>query len=224
MLSYCPWHVIITVDQVAVITYKAGAHLHSLNISTSKFRSDSNLKRITESIDQSFEESVAISVAQSTIQRYGKLQAPTNLTWSNSKEFEVLGKILNSFHLYFCFLRIHKKVVWSKLQCKVYSSVQFSSAAQSCPTLCNPMNRSTPGLPVHHQLRHQSYPTLCDPTDCGLPDSSVYGILQARILEWVAIPLSRDLPDPGTELGSPALQTDSLLSEPICLTNIKNCH
>ena len=28
----------------------------------------------------------------------------------------------------------------------------FSSVAQSCPTLCNPMNRSTPGLPVHHQL------------------------------------------------------------------------
>ena len=31
-------------------------------------------------------------------------------------------------------------------------SVQFSSAAQSCPTLCDPMNCSTPGLPVHHQL------------------------------------------------------------------------
>ena len=31
-------------------------------------------------------------------------------------------------------------------------SVQFSSVAQSCPTLCNPMNHSTPGLPVHHQL------------------------------------------------------------------------
>ena len=31
-------------------------------------------------------------------------------------------------------------------------SVQFSSVAQSCPTLCNPMTRSTPGLPVHHQL------------------------------------------------------------------------
>ena len=30
-------------------------------------------------------------------------------------------------------------------------AVQFSSVAQSCPTLCNPMNRSTPGLPVHHQ-------------------------------------------------------------------------
>ena len=32
------------------------------------------------------------------------------------------------------------------------SSVQFSSVAQSCPTLCNRMNHSTPGLPVHHQL------------------------------------------------------------------------
>ena len=32
------------------------------------------------------------------------------------------------------------------------SSVQFSSVTQSCPTLCDPMNRSTPGLPVHHHL------------------------------------------------------------------------
>ena len=32
------------------------------------------------------------------------------------------------------------------------NALQFSSVAQSCPTLCNPMNRSTPGLPVHHQL------------------------------------------------------------------------
>ena len=35
---------------------------------------------------------------------------------------------------------------------KSFSSVQFSSVAQSCPTLCIPMNCSTPGLPVHHQL------------------------------------------------------------------------
>ena len=32
------------------------------------------------------------------------------------------------------------------------SSVQFSSVTQPCPTLCDPMNCSTPGLPVHHQL------------------------------------------------------------------------
>ena len=33
-----------------------------------------------------------------------------------------------------------------------FPNVQFISVAQSCPTLCDPMNRSTPGLPVHHQL------------------------------------------------------------------------
>ena len=37
----------------------------------------------------------------------------------------------------------------------------------------------------------QSCPILCDPVDCSLPDSSVHGILQARILEWVAISFSR---------------------------------
>ena len=36
--------------------------------------------------------------------------------------------------------------------CLCNTSVLFSSVAQSCPTLCNSMNRSTPGLPVHHQL------------------------------------------------------------------------
>ena len=35
---------------------------------------------------------------------------------------------------------------------RLVSSVQFSSVAQSCPTPCDPMNRSTPGLPIHHQL------------------------------------------------------------------------
>ena len=38
----------------------------------------------------------------------------------------------------------------------------------------------------------QSYPTLCDPMDCSPPGSSVHGILQARILEWVAMPFSRE--------------------------------
>jgi len=34
----------------------------------------------------------------------------------------------------------------------MWISYQFSSVAQSCPTICDPMNHSTPGLPVHHQL------------------------------------------------------------------------
>ena len=37
----------------------------------------------------------------------------------------------------------------------------------------------------------QSYLTLCDPKDYSLPGSSVHGILQAKILEWVAIPFCR---------------------------------
>ena len=45
----------------------------------------------------------------------------------------------------------------------------------------------------------QSCLTLCDPIDCSPPGSSVCGILQARVLEWVAIPFSRDLPNPGIE-------------------------
>ena len=50
--------------------------------------------------------------------------------------------------------------------------------------------------------------------DCSLPGSSVQGILQARILEWVAIPFPEDLPNPGIKPTSPALQVDSLLPEP----------
>ena len=38
------------------------------------------------------------------------------------------------------------------LRCEVFNSVQFSPVAQWCPTLCDPMNPSTPGLPVHHHL------------------------------------------------------------------------
>ena len=56
--------------------------------------------------------------------------------------------------------------------------------------------------------------TLCNPMDCSLPDCSAHGILQARILEWVAIPFSRHLPDPRIKPGFPILYADSLWSEP----------
>ena len=46
--------------------------------------------------------------------------------------------------------------------------------------------------------------TLCDPMDCSPPRSSVHGILQARILQWLAIPSPGDLPDPGIKPGSPS--------------------
>ena len=42
--------------------------------------------------------------------------------------------------------------IWYSKWTTLRGSVQFSSVAQLCPTLCDPMNRSTPGLPVHHKL------------------------------------------------------------------------
>ena len=45
----------------------------------------------------------------------------------------------------------------------------------------------------------QSRPTLCDPMDCSLPDSSVHEILQARILEWVAVPFPRGSSQPSDQ-------------------------
>ena len=55
--------------------------------------------------------------------------------------------------------------------------------------------------------------TLCDPVDCSPPGSSVHGIIQARILEWVAIPLPEDLPNPGIEPSS-ALASGFFTTEP----------
>ena len=58
-------------------------------------------------------------------------------------------------------------IIWSSagylLQCTGFSQqscevVEFSSVSQSCPTLCDPMNCSTPGLPVHHELPESSKP------------------------------------------------------------------
>ena len=119
--------------------------------------------------------------------------------------------------------------------------------AQSCLTLCDPMDCGPPGSSLHgilqarilewvaipfsrgfSQVRDQtqvsciaggfftskppdttallgicvsmkvaqSCPTLCDSLDCSLPRSSVHGILQARILEWVAFPFSRGSSQP----------------------------
>ena len=57
-------------------------------------------------------------------------------------------------------------------------------------------------------------PTLRDPMDCSPPGSSVHRILQARILEWVAMPTPRGSSQPRDDPTSPELQADSLLSEP----------
>ena len=59
----------------------------------------------------------------------------------------------------------------------------------------------------------QSCPTLCESMDRSLPGSFVHGILQASILEWVAVPFSRGSSYPRIKPRSSALQADSLPSE-----------
>ena len=66
---------------------------------------------------------------------------------------------------------------------------------------------------MHASKSLQMCLTLCNPMDYSLPGFSVHGILQARMLEWVAMPSSRGLPDPGikhSSLRSPHLQAGSL--------------
>ena len=56
----------------------------------------------------------------------------------------------------------------------VYVSVQFSSVTQSCPTLCNPMNRSMPGLPVQHQLLELAQTHVHRVSDAIQPSHSLW--------------------------------------------------
>ena len=79
----------------------------------------------------------------------------------------------------------------------MYTSVQFSLVAQSCPTLCDPMDYSTPGLPVHHQLPEstqthvhwvadaiQSSHPLLSPSPPALNLSQHQGLFK-----WVSFPM-----------------------------------
>ena len=61
---------------------------------------------------------------------------------------------------------------------------------------------------------HSGMSTLCDPVDYSPPGSSVRGILQASVLERVAMPISRGSSPPRDKPGSPALQAESLPAEP----------
>ena len=58
--------------------------------------------------------------------------------------------VIRSLKLLLCKIRCLRWV--EAKERKQQRKIQFSSVAQSCPTLCDPMNHSTPGLPVHHQL------------------------------------------------------------------------
>ena len=67
--------------------------------------------------------------------------------------YKYLVIFMKIFHLLkICFPIERKCLNNSVYKESKFFSVQFSSVTQSCPTFCDPMNYSTPGLPVHHQL------------------------------------------------------------------------
>ena len=105
------------------------------------------------------------------------------------------------------------------------SECMCAKSLQSCPTLCDPMDRSLLASSVHrdspgmntgvgcHALLQGSFPT--QRWNPGLPycRQILYHLSHhqgsPRMLEWVFYPFSRDLPDPGIKPGSPPLQVDS---------------
>ena len=96
-----------------------------------------------------------------------------------------------------------ENLLWKADSCK-FSSVLL----RFCVCVC-----AHARVHVHICSVAQSCQTLCNPMDCSPPCSSVYGIFQARILEWLPFPPPRDLPDLGfkpTSLISPSWQVDSL--------------
>ena len=75
-------------------------------------------------------------------------------------------------------------------------------------------NMDTIKATTRQNVSAQSCLTLCDPMDCSLLGSSIYGILQGIILEWLPFPSPGDHPYPGIEPRFPALKVNSLPSEP----------
>ena len=91
---------------------------------------------------------------------------------------------------------------WSSANQEIFP-LPFSLPPSPAPTLTRDAKPQPPAF-----VLSCFSPTLRDPMDYGLPGSSVHGILQARILEWVAMPSSRGSSDPGIEpasFTSPAL-------------------
>ena len=87
-------------------------------------------------------------------------------------------------------LGAQKLTLWTTREDPTQLSVQFSSVTQLCPTLCDPMDCSLPGIPSMGFSRQEYWNGLPFPSPGGLPD-------------------------PGIKPGSPTLQADALLAEPL---------
>ena len=113
----------------------------------------------------------------------------------------------------FCHVRLFA-TPWT-VACQAPLSMGFSRQEYWRGSPCPPLgDRPNPGIEPRSPELETDALTSEPPgksMDCSLPGSSVHGILQARILEWVAIPFSRGSSQPRE--GSPTLQVDSLSSE-----------
>ena len=112
-----------------------------------------------------------------------------NVNWCS--HYEIVQRVLNNLKITVPYGPVHHSWILPeerentnlKDMCTLmYAAALFTTAkiceGHKCPCVC--ANSVT-----------QSCPALCDPMDCSLTDSSVHGILQARVLEWAAIPFSK---------------------------------
>ena len=125
---------------------------------------------------------------QAVLSKQGKLQISIHIMSlyfvKKKKKRRIKINTIKWISMLTCTENSWKKYIQLQKICKAWVSEWVSEVAQSCPTLCYPV-------------------------DCSPPGSSVHGILQARILEWVAISFSRGSSRPR----SPTLQADALPSE-----------
>ena len=112
-----------------------------------------------------------------------------------------------------------RTLLLSKFEKKTYPHMpntdtgeKMSTGQQVCTNTT--VDRVTPHIHESESVSHSAGLTLCHPINCSLRGSSTDGILQARMLEWVAIPFSKGSSWPGIKPEPHTLQAGSLLSEP----------
>ena len=105
-------------------------------------------------------------------------------------------------------------VQWSSVHshdCATVNIIHLQNFSSSWTETLYPLHNNSSFLPSLSPCESESHPVMSDSLQ---PHGyTVHRIPQVRMLEWVAVPFPGDIPSPGIELGSPALQVDSLAAE-----------